>query len=150
MVLLLQAWAWASQKEMIADPAWDSMAFNIEDSRAFVGVAPVYLSVSELKPEDGNLVGTYTIKVPLMSSKDDHGKIILPLDVSVSELGANGGVLRGEAISKKDEKSPSLIVCQVLPKKDQAILLAITTDDRTIKFKSRYTVIEVTETKSDF
>ena len=149
LILLLQAFGWASQKEVIADPAWDSMVFSIEDSRAFVGVAPVYLSVSELKPKDGNLIGTYTIKVPLMSSKNDHGKIVLPLDVTVDELGAKGGVLRGKAISKKKEKNHNLIVCEIIPMKDQAIRLAITTDKRTIKFKSRYSVIETSNTSSD-
>ena len=142
LLLLAQATAWPFQREASADPAWDSMAFSIEDSRSFVGIAPVYLSVSELKPKNGQLVGTYTIKVPLMRSKNDHGNIVLPLEMTVSDLGKQGGVLKGKAISKKKNKSTNLIVCEILPKKDRAIMLAITTDDRTIKFKSRYTVIE--------
>lgn len=125
------------------------MAFSIEDSRCFVGIAPVYLFVSELKPEGGKLVGTYKIEVPLMTSKNDHGKIVLPLTMTVKELGKKGGVLRGKAISRKKEESASLIICEILPDKDQAIKLAITTDHRTVKFKSRYTVIERSETKRD-
>ncbi|MFU8849098.1 MAG: hypothetical protein ACNA77_10345 [Opitutales bacterium] len=133
---------WAAPKEASSDPAPESVAFRIEDSRAFVGLAPVYLSVSKLRPEGGNLIGTYTISVPLMTSKNDRGKIVLPLDINVSELGAKGGVLKGKAHSDKNEEIINDIVCEVIPKKDQAIRLAITTDERTINFKSRYTVIE--------
>lgn len=140
--MLGQIPAWGTSKEVALDPAWESLAFRIEDSRAFVGLAPVYLSVSKLRPEGGNLVGTYTINVPLMTSKNDRGKIVLPLDIKVSELGAKGGVLKGKAHSQKDEDSINDIVCEIIPKKDQAIRLAITTDQRTINFKSRYTIIE--------
>lgn len=142
LFLLLPSLSWAELKEATSDPAWESLAFSIEDSRAFVGIAPVYLSVSKLTPEGGNLVGTYSIRVPLKSSKNDRGKIVLPLDIKVSELGAKGGVLKGKAHSQKDDKSINEIVCVILPEKDQGIRLAITTDKRTINFNSRYTVIE--------
>jgi hypothetical protein len=132
----------ASESEPSSDPDWEPLSFRIEDSRAFVGIAPVYLSVSELKPENGFLVGTYEIKVPLKSSKNDWGKIMLPLDLKVKELGAEGGVLRGKAHSQKKKKKTSKIVCEIIPEKDQAIRLAITTEHRTLEFKSRYTVID--------
>lgn len=96
-------------------------------------------------PEDGNLVGEYTIQVPLMSSKNDKGKIVLPLDCSMDELGAKGGTLRGKAISYKEGTTPNLIVCEIIPDKDQKILLEITTDDRTLKFKSKYSIVEATK-----
>lgn len=143
--LLLPGLSWAEPKEAPIDPAWEGLAFSIEDSRAFVGIAPVYLTVSKLKPVDGNLVGTYAITVPLKTSKNDQGKIVLPLDATVSELGAKGGVLKGKAHSQSDEGSINDIVCVIQPEKDQAIKLAITTKNRTLKFKSRYTVIDTTE-----
>ncbi|MFP4069311.1 MAG: hypothetical protein ACLFVC_03935 [Opitutales bacterium] len=121
---------------------WDDLAFRIEDSRCFVGIAPVYLSVSELKPVDGNLVGTYRIRVPLKSSKNDEGTIVLPLDVTVGELGAKGGVLKGKAISDKDDTTANRIVCEIIPKENQLIRLAITTEHRTISFDSRYEVVD--------
>ncbi|MFO8027698.1 MAG: hypothetical protein R6U56_08550, partial [Opitutales bacterium] len=65
LFLLLPGLSWAESKEAATDPEWEGLAFSIEDSRAFVGIAPVYLSVSKLKPEGGNLVGTYSISVPL-------------------------------------------------------------------------------------
>lgn len=124
------------------DPAWDTLSFRIEDSRSFVGIAPVYLSVSELKPEDGYLVGTYRIEVPLKKSKNDRGLIRLPLDATVGDLGAQGGVLRGKAHSESSEGVVNSIVCEIIPAEDQTIKLAITTEHRTINFKSRYTVID--------
>jgi hypothetical protein len=63
----------------------------------------------------------------------------------MKELGANGGTLRGEAISYKEGTTPNLIVCEVIPAKDQKILLEITTDDRTLEFKSRYTIVETSK-----
>ncbi|MGJ8649172.1 MAG: hypothetical protein ACSHX4_02320 [Opitutaceae bacterium] len=119
---------------------WDNLVFEIEDSKCRVGIASVKLSVSALVPENGNLVGEYSIVVPLMKSKNDKGRIVLPLDSNVNDLGNNGGVLRGKAISYKDGKTPNNIICEVLPLKNKTILLEITTDDRTLEFKSSYTV----------
>jgi hypothetical protein len=123
---------------------WENLVFQIEDAKCRVGIASVKLSVSELKPEGGYLVGEYSIVIPLMKSKNDRGRILLPLDSTVGELGENGGVLRGQAISYKEGKTPNRIVCEILPQKDQTILLAITTEDRTINFESRYSVAEST------
>ena len=120
----------ALQLEELA--TWDGSAFRIEDTKSRVSIASIKLSVSDLKPEGGNLVGEYSIVVPLMQSKNDQGKIVLPLNCNVHELGANGGVLRGLAISDKAGKTPNAIICEIIPEKDQQILLEITTDDRTL------------------
>ncbi|MGJ8637890.1 MAG: hypothetical protein ACSHYA_00730 [Opitutaceae bacterium] len=132
----------ASEVTQVQESAqWQSFAFNIEDSKCRVGIASVRLSVSTLRPEDGYLVGEYTIEVPLMTSKNDKGRIVLPLkNKKVSDLGANGGVLRGQAISYHEGTTPNAIVCQILPLKNKTILLEITTDDRTLNFKSSYKV----------
>jgi len=136
----------AAARQTAPDPVisktWDELAFRVEDSSAFVGIAPVYLTVSELKPEGEFLTGTYEIRVPLRKSKNDTGRIVLPLDVTVKELGENGGTLRGKAISEKNDEKPNIIVCEILPQKDRLIRLAITTPDRTVNFKSRYQVVE--------
>jgi hypothetical protein len=143
LFLLLPSLSGAESPDSVTDPAWERLAFSIEDARAFVGIAPVYLSVSELKPEDGNLVGTYSINVPLKTSKNDRGKIVLPLEGKVSDLGSKGGVLKGKAHSQTDEGTINEIVCVIRPENDRGIELAITTEKRTINFKSRYTVIEL-------
>ncbi len=128
---------------------WSNLTFNIEDTKCRVGIASVKLSVSTLKPEDGYLVGEYSIVVPLMSSKNDKGRIILPLNNnSVGDIGENGGVLHGQAISYKEGKTANAIICEVLPLKNKTILLEITTDDRTLEFKSNYTVSEATPADS--
>jgi len=142
ILLLLLGVLGASGPESKTHPEWEVLSFRIEDSRAFVGIAPVYLSVSELKPKDGFLVGRYQISVPLKRSKNDWGTIMLPLDAKVGELSAEGGILQGTAHSAKKKDKKSEIVCEIMPEKNQAIRLAITTDQRTIRFKSRYTVID--------
>jgi hypothetical protein len=123
--------------------AWDDFAFNIEDSRTRVGIASVYLTVSELKPIDGELIGYYEIDVPLMRSKNDSGRIVLPIDMSVDQLGKTGGVLKGIATSKQDASKRNKIVCEIRPMENKAIRLAITTSERTLHFVSKYTVVEV-------
>lgn len=120
---------------------YENAVFRIEDSKSRVSLASVKLSVGDLAAIDGQLIGYYDIQVPLMQSKNDQGRIVLPLHMSIAELGRNGGTLVGQSISHKKDTTPNIIVCQVIPQKDQTILLAITTDDRTIKFTSRYEVI---------
>lgn len=132
----------SSQQSIESLETWEGAVFRIEDTKSRVSIASVKLSVSDLKPEDGNLVGEYTIKIPLMSSKNDHGKIVLPLSLSMEELGAKGGVLRGQAISYKEGTTPNAIVCEIIPNNDHKISLEITTDDRTIAFKSRYSIVK--------
>lgn len=122
--------------------SWDGTVFRIEDAKSRVSIASVKLSVSDLKPEDGNLVGEYTIRVPLMESKNDQGKIILPLNISMENLDVVGGTLRGRAVSYKDSEKTNTIVCRIFPGEEQAIELDITTNDRTVQFESRYTIIE--------
>jgi hypothetical protein len=130
-----------SQQTIETLRSWEGAVFRIEDAKSRVSIASVKLSVGDLKPENGYLVGEYTINIPLMTSKNDHGMIVLPLSLSLDELGKKGGVLRGQAISYKEGTTPNGIVCEIIPDKDQKILLEITTDDRTIAFKSRYSIL---------
>lgn len=129
-----------SQQNLLLN-SWNEFAFKIEDSKCRVGIASVKLSVSELKPKDGNLVATYSIIVPLSKSNNDTGLIVLPIDITVDELGKKGGVLRGKAYSNKNGATPNTIICEVRPLENKAILLEIITDTRTLNFESRYTVI---------
>ena len=144
-VVLWEPCIFATEEVGTVDLAGDSFSFQIEDARSFVGIAPVYLSVSELKPDNGELIGYYTIRVPMMSSKNDRGKIILLLDASISELWKNGGVISGKALSQLEDGIVNQVVCEIIPEKNQKIKLAITTDSRTIKFESQYRVIEAAD-----
>lgn len=122
--------------------SWDGTVFRIEDAKSRVSLAAVKLSVSDLKPEGGNLVGEYTIRVPLMESKNDQGKIILPLNISMDDIGIVGATLRGRAVSYNDSEKTNTIVCRIFPGEKQTIELDITTQDRTIQFESRYMIVE--------
>lgn len=129
----------------VEEPAsWEGTVFRVKDAKTRVSIASVQLTVSDLKQENGNLVGEYTIQVPLMSSKNDKGRIILPLDTSMVEIGAKGGVLTGQAISYHDEKTPNQIICEIRPQEDQKILLDITTSERVLKFTSSYLIVDTT------
>ena len=122
--------------------SWDQFSFKIDDTKCRIGIASVKLSVSELKPKDGNLVATYTINVPLKQSENDEGLIVLPIDLTVDELHENGGVLRGKAYSQQKGTAPNTIICEIGPNQTKGIQLEIITSKRTLNFKSRYTVIE--------
>lgn len=121
---------------------WENYAFEIEDSKTRVGIASVKLSVSKLVPVDGELVGRYEIIVPLMESKNDRGRIVLPIDLTVAELGKTGGVLKGKAYSEQDKTKINLIVCEISSLKKKEIRLAITTSERTLHFDSNYTMFQ--------
>ena len=114
---------------------------QIEESRSWVGLAMVKLKVSTLTAEDGKLVGTYKIQIPLSSKNNDFGEITLELPENFLSLDSEGGKLVGFATSSKEGEPPCRIVCDVFPGDDREIHLAITTSERTIKFKSNYEVV---------
>jgi hypothetical protein len=128
--------------ELSPEQTWEGTTFRISDADSRVSLASVQLSVSDLTPENGNLVGEYTITVPLMKSKNDRGRIILPIDLTMQELGREGGVLRGKAISSLDENEVNVIVCEIFANEEQELLLDITTSKRTIRFESNYSIID--------
>ncbi|GEM_PF-4202188 len=115
--------------------------FEIEDSKSWIGIAVVKLSVSDLVDIDGVLTGEYEVKVPMMKSKNNKGRITIPIKQTIDQLKTNGGTIQGEAMSNTPGFKPSKIVCEILPQKGKTILLSITTEDRTIKFKSRFNVV---------
>lgn len=123
----------------------DKLAFQIENSKAYVGIAAVKLSVSTLRQVDGKLVGDYNIEVPLKKSKNDSGRIELEIDDSFEKIGEEGGTLRGFAFSSKEDKKPNLVVCKVGPLSDKDIELAITTEHRTLNFDSKYVLVDTSE-----
>ena len=125
--------------------SWDQFSFKIDDTKCRIGIASVKLSVSELTPKDGNLVATYTIIVPLKQSENDSGLIVLPIDLTVDQLHEHGGMLRGKAHSLQKGKAPNTIICEIGPNNTKSIQLEIITRKRTLKFQSRYTVIEAND-----
>ncbi len=94
---MLSAHAPAASHHHHAFSSWEQFSFKSDDSKCRVGIAAGTLTVRELKPQDGNLVATYTDKVPLGKSSNDSGLIVLPINVAVDELSKKGGVLCGKA-----------------------------------------------------
>ncbi|MGB0257208.1 MAG: hypothetical protein ACPGES_01035 [Coraliomargarita sp.] len=134
--------AFATETQPLTQDETTELAFKIEDSKSYVGIAAVKLSVSKLVQEDGQLVGDYSINVPLSKSNNDTGRIVLPIDIPLHEIGEEGGTLRGKAYSNKEGKKPNLIVCKIGPLTDKDIKLAITTEKRTLNFDSSYVLID--------
>lgn len=134
--------AFATEVQELEPKDTVDLSFKIEDSKSYVGIAAVKLSVSELVQEDGQLVGDYSIDVPLSKSNNDTGRIVLPIDIPLDQIGEEGGTLRGKAYSNKDGKKPNLIVCKIGPLSDKDIKLAITTEKRTLNFDSSYVLID--------
>ncbi|ADE55024.1 hypothetical protein [Coraliomargarita akajimensis] len=134
----------ASEAEMVARNA-DKLAFRIENAKAYVGIAAVKLSVSTLKQVNGQLIGNYTIVVPLSKKSNDQGRIVLELDQDLNTIGEQGGTLKGLAYSSKEDTQPNLVVCKIGPLSNKAIDLSITTEKRTICFDSSYTLIEMND-----
>jgi len=117
---------------------------QIEDTRTRIGFFSVKLSVGELREFEGNLVGSYTIIVPFFKSKNDNGEILLDIEgTSLEEIIRKGGRFTGIATSNKEgeEDKSNTVVCNISPLEDSIIHLKITTEDRTLKFKSRYSVL---------
>lgn len=119
---------------------WEDRIFQIADARTFVKFFPVRLSVSDLTVEDGYLVGDYTIKVMLLSSESDHGRIVLPITAGVDHLQNNGGVLEGRYSSRKNSARGS-IICKIFPGEKQQLRLTIEAGSRTLDFRSEYTIL---------
>ncbi len=132
----------ASHHHQAVIHSWDTFSFKIEDSKCRVGIASVKLTVSELIHQDGNLIATYAIHVPLSKSNNDTGQIVMPVNISIDEISRNGGVLKGHSYSDKKKEIANTIICKIGSIETKGIALEITTPKRTLNFESQYTVIE--------
>lgn len=105
---------------------------RIEPSRTRVGLARVYLEVSDLAMRDDRLTGRYTIRVPLLPSKNDEGSIQL---TPPHEAGEPIGVLVGHAHSDEGGVRRD-VSCEILD--EDTLRIDIVTDDRILTFQTRY------------
>jgi hypothetical protein len=125
----------------------EGVVIRVEDTETRIGIAKVRLQISPLKIENDRVTGKYRIRVPLLSSKNDDGLIDLEFRQELPVTFQKGGVLEGDGISTTfTEDPPRGIICEILPdaasKLAGDIVLIIETTDRTIRFKSRYSVVE--------
>ncbi|MGC1480423.1 MAG: hypothetical protein WA771_07960 [Chthoniobacterales bacterium] len=124
-------------------------AVEVADTSTRVQVAKVSLSVGTMTARDGNLVGTYSITVPLMESKSETGQIVLPLTKNLASYVQDGGSLTGTGVSAKDSEDGNRKIearfSPVDPATNQGrINLQIQTSQRTLEFDSTYRIAEPT------
>ena len=113
------------------------VGLRIAPSKTWVGIARVYLEVSDLWLTDDGLRGRYRITVPLRPSENDSGTIELQPPASMNHLRLAGGILAGNAIS--DNGKMHDLGCTVRP--DGSIRIEVATASRNLTFKSRFQTV---------
>ncbi len=125
----------------------DSVTVKVADTSTYVQIAKVDLTVDTMSVADGNLVGTYSIDVPLMKSKSEEGQITLPLSQDLRTYLETGGTISGQGVSTKNiEDRNRKIAAKFSPydseSKTGRIHLTIETSLRVLEFDSTYTLTD--------
>ena len=114
---------------------------EVEPCKTRVMIASVYLTIGDLTIEDGHLVGSYAIQVPLKTEKNETGTILLPLPTNPDQAFGEGGRLQGEGQSHIRPEDQRLITCVFFPDETQMageVTRTIELEERTLEFSSRY------------
>lgn len=118
---------------------------KVQDTTTRVMVAQVHLQIGDMVFEEGFLRGTYTIEVPMRSSKNEQGSMWFELDQSLSDILHNGGVIKGEGRSIKRPEDQRLITCRIVPAsaspRQGEIELDIDIGGRVLEFQTSYQVV---------
>ncbi len=123
----------------------ESPSVEVADTSTYVRVAKVNLNVGTMSAAGGDLIGTYSIKVPMMESKSEEGRITLPLGKGLKTYLENGGTITGKGVSSKDiADNQRKIEARFSPYDAEAkqgkIHLTIETSLRVLEFDSTYTL----------
>lgn len=117
---------------------------EIEEASCRVRLAKVFLDVTDLRYVDGSMMGQYSIRVPLMPSKDEIGALTLPLRASPRDYFLSGGELVGLGHPLNKDEPPRNITATLEPQKGQqpegVIRLRIDTGQRILEFDTLYAV----------
>jgi len=121
------------------------IAIKIADAATHVTAAQVNLSVENLKVVKGELVGNYSISVPLLKSKFEKGRIILPLSKELQAYIRNGGTVTGSGIAEEGSQTGSRKIDARFSAYDDdtnggSLRLTIDTGERVMVFDSSYQV----------
>ena len=121
----------------------ESIAVDVADAVTYVQVAKINLSVGTMTVDKGKLLGTYSINVPLLKSKSEKGRIILPLLKDLDAYVRNGGSISGEGIAEEgSQRGHRKIDVRFSPcdsaTKGGRIQLTIDTGKRILEFESTY------------
>lgn len=105
----------------------------------------VNLTVGELYLVEDAVEGTYSIDVPLRSSRSENGVLSMALERSFASYAASGGKLRGEGWSEQHPEEQRLIECRLTPdpgsNRHGEALFSVDTGSRVLHFTARYTVL---------
>jgi hypothetical protein len=122
--------------------AEEAFSVKVADAVTYVNVAKVNLTVGKMSFDGGKLLGTYAIQVPLMKSKGENGRIVLPLLQGVEDYARDGGSISGEGIVEGKQDERRRIDVRFSPCDDETqegrIDLTIDTGARILQFKSTY------------
>lgn len=126
----------------------EPVKIRVEDTGARIWIAEVKLSIGDLVLEEGEaklLAGDYAIEVPMRSSKNESGRMELPLEDSLAIYMREGGTLVGRGFSDQRPEARRDIVCRIIPDADRwgtgAIELEIDTGERIMSFDTTYRVV---------
>lgn len=125
-------------------PSWagstpEPRGYRIAPARTWVGLAPVYLEVSDLWLRGTVLEGRYRIRVPVMSSHNDEGTLNLELREPVEDLERASFKLSGTASSAENGDTGE-VACEV--DGEGGIRIHIRTGKRKLTFRSRLLALE--------
>ncbi len=119
-----------------------AVSVEVADAVTYVNLAKVNLTVGKMTPAEGNLLGTYWIKVPLLKSQSETGRIVLPMLKDVDDYVRSGGSLSGKGTAEGKENGHRKIDARFGPydheAKEGLIELTIDTGARILVFKSTY------------
>ena len=114
-----------------ADSPETPTGFRIEPSKTWVGVARVHLEVTELQWTGGELVGRYSVRVPLIPSRNETGTIALEMHELQQ---APGDTLVGTALNERGQLHG--VDCTI--QAGNLIEIRITTEKRVMTFETHY------------
>ena len=121
---------------------------RVEDTGCRILIADVHLKIGDLFFERGetpSLTGTYDIRVPLRSSKNETGGLILPLEEPLAVYFRDGGTITGRGKSFQRPDAKRVITCHVKPDEAEPrngrLRLEIDTGKRVMEFETTYTVM---------
>ena len=121
---------------------------EVDGSSCWVGLAIVKLDVDRLVLVGDKLVGEYSIRVPLKSSKDENGRLELCAVDPVGDFAASGAKLVGFAYPlDKEGEAPRNVTAVAKPSPDGSsgrgvLLLEIDTGTRVLGFETEYRIIQ--------
>jgi len=118
---------------LFGSPGWSGV--RLDPARTWVGLARVYLEVSELRVENDSLVGTYRIRVPLAPNRDDRGTVRFALAQPLDQVLVEGAVLLGQGKSSLSERTHR-IRCAF--GEAASVRIEVDTGDRRLSFRSRW------------